>query len=138
MVFGQIKPDLVRYEMRMVQGQNPFEKHQRQPGGFGRFLSGLGRILGAVAMPLSFFFPPAMIGALSMYGLGSIGDRIQAAAYQKQMKNEAVRRATQVAFPGLEGGAGIMPAGGLSPIQADVLNVLYARNDMMMESSHAF
>jgi len=133
MAFNQIRPDFVRYEMRMVQGEEPFAVHQKRPGGFGRFLSGLGKVLGAIAAPFSFIFPPAMIGALTMYGLGSIGDRIQAAAYNKQMKNEMLRQASQVVIPGMEDGGALTLTGGAFPAE-DVLNVLYARNDMMMES----
>lgn len=140
MDFRPIKPDLVKYEMRMVQGEDAFVKHQRRPGGFGRFLSSIGRILGAVAAPLSIFFPPAMIGALGAYGLGKIGDQIQTKAYQKQAEQQAVHGgARNVVFPGMDGaasGGGIRPAA-LSSVQADILNVLYARNDLMMESAHA-
>lgn len=120
--------------MRMVSGEDPFAKHQKQPGGFGRFLSGVGRLLGAVAMPFSFIFPPAMIGALSAYGLGQIGDQVQQKTYMKSMQQQASHQAQQVAFPGMED---VMGGAQLSPVQTDVLNVLYARNDLMMESAHA-
>ena len=69
MSLNTIKPDLVRYEMRMVQGQNPHVREQKKPGAFGRFLSGMGKILGSIAMPLSFIFPPAALGAAGMYGV---------------------------------------------------------------------
>lgn len=136
MDFRPVNPDMVKYEMRMVQGQDPFAKHQKQPGAFGRFLSGMGRVLGAVAMPLSILFPPAMIGALGAYGMGKIGDQIQYKAYTKAVGQQQAHQATQVSFPGMEGGFGGAQAA-LSPVQADVLNVLYARNDLMMESAHA-
>lgn len=137
MDFRPVKPDQVRYEMRMVQGRDPFEKHQKSPGAFGRFLSGVGRLFGALAMPFSIFCPPAMIGALGMYGLGKVGDQIQYSSYMKQAQQQQTHQAQKVAFPGMEdvfGGPQVTP---LSSVQSDVLNVLYARNDMMMESARA-
>lgn len=134
MNYRPIQPDTVKYEMRMVQGQDPFTVHQKKTGGFGRFLSSVGRFFGAIAAPLSFIFPPAMIGALGAYGLGKIGDQIQYKSYSKAMQLGAVHTPTNAAFPGAED---IMGGGPVSPIQADILNVLYSRNDLMMESSHA-
>lgn len=134
MEFQPVKPDMVRYEMRMVQGEDPYAKHQKKPGAFGRFLSGIGRFLGAVAMPFSLICPPAMIGALSMYGLGKIGDQVQYSAYNKQVQQQAAHQAQRVAFPGMED---IMGGPQITPVQADILNVLYSRNDMMMESAHS-
>ena len=141
MDFRPVKPDVVKYEMRMVRGEDPITKHQKKPGGFGRFLSGIGKLFGAIAMPLSIIFPPAMIGALGAYGLGKIGDQIQMKSYQKVMQQQMSHQpaGSNVSFPGMEGylSSGGGKDQGLSPIQADVLNVLYARNDLMMESSHA-
>jgi hypothetical protein len=123
----------------MVQGQDPFVKHQRRPGGFGRFLSGIGKLFGAIAMPLSFLFPPAAIGALGMYGLSKIGDQIQMKSQMNAMQKMGQHQASQAIFPGMEDvmGGGPRQAASISPIQADILNVLYARNDLMNESSHA-
>jgi len=135
--FRPIKPDMVKYEMRMVRGEDPFMKHQKKPGGFGRFLSGIGKFFGAVAMPLSFIFPPAMIGALGAYGLGQIGDQMQYKSYMKVAQQQATQQGTNVSFPGMSGVMGGGPGGGqLSSVQADILNVLYSRNDMMMDSAH--
>ena len=131
-----IQPDRVKYEMRMVQGQDPFVKHQKRSGGFGRFLSSIGRLFGAIAMPLSFIFPPAAIGALGAYGLGKIGDQIQTKAYTKQMQQQGAHTPTRASFPGMEAMMGGSRQASYTPMQTDVLNVLYARNDMMMESSH--
>lgn len=133
MDFKAVKPDLVRYEMRVAQGQDPFAIHQKKPGGFGRFLSSVGRFFGAVAAPFSIFFPPAMIGALGMYGLGQMGDQIQAKAYMNAAQKGA--NAQTIAYPGMEDTMG-GPQAAMSPMQQDVLNVLYARNDAMLESAH--
>lgn len=136
MNYMPVQPDLVKYEMRMVQGQDPFVKHQKRPGGFGRFLSSVGRLFGAIAMPLSFIFPPAAIGALGMYGLGKIGDQIQSKAYMKHAQQQSVHQPTRASFPGMEAMMGGRRQASYSPMQTDVLNVLHARNDLMMESSH--
>jgi hypothetical protein len=117
--------------MRMVQGIDPHVREQRKPGFFGRLLSGLGRVLGAVAAPMSFIFPPAAIAAAGMYGLGKIGDQMQVSAYQKMMEKQ--QQAMQpVAYPGME-----LDASGLSPASFDVsahdarvMDVLFSRGDV--------
>lgn len=139
MQFSPIQPDLVKYEMRMVQGVDPTVREQKKPGFFGRLLSGLGRVLGAVAMPLSFIFPPAAIGAAGMYGIGSIGDQMQAKSAQKQMDKMQREQQTQVSFPGLQMDAeAIQPVGyDISASDERVMNVLFARNDAMTEMAHS-
>lgn len=135
---NNIKTDLVRYEMRMVQGQDPHVREQKKPGAFGRFLSGLGRVLGAVAMPMSFLFPPAAIGAAGMYGMSQIGDGMQARAYGRAMEKQQRDSMTQVAFPGLEigGGPQVRPAAGsFAAGDQAVMNVLDARGGSMSEMS---
>lgn len=114
----------------MVQGVDPHVREQKKPGFFGRLLSGLGRVLGAVAAPLSFIFPPAAIAAAGMYGLGKIGDQMQVSAYQKQMQKQQAA-AQPVSYPGME-----LDAGGVSPASFDVsvqdaqiMNVLFSRGD---------
>jgi len=137
--FRPIEPSLIRYEMRMVQGVDPHVREQKKPGFFGRFLSGLGRVLGAVAMPLSFIFPPAAIGAAGMYGLGQIGDQMQIRAAQKQMEKAQRESHTQVSFPGLQfDSSALQPASfDISANDQQVMDVLFARNDAMMEMAHS-
>lgn len=139
MQFSPIQPDLVRYEMRMVQGVDPYTREQKKPGFFGRLLSGLGRVLGAVAMPLSFIFPPAAIGAAGMYGLSTIGDQMQQRAYLKQAEKMQREQQTNVSCPGLEmGGSAIQPANyDLSMSDEQVMDVLWARNDSMSQMAHS-
>lgn len=138
MDFTPIKPDLVKFEMRMVQGVNPHEKEMKQPGGFARFLSGAGRVLGSVALPLSFIFPPAAIGAATMYGTSAVGDQMQQRIYLKQAEQMQRNQATNVSFPGLGvGDGGLQPAAGtVSAADETVMNVLFKRNDAMMENAH--
>lgn len=137
MEFRPIQPDVVKYEMKMVKGEDIYQKHQKTPGGFGRFLSGFGKLIGTLAMPFSFICPPAMIGALSAYGLGSIGDQVQYKAAEKVMMEQQAHQATQVSFPGMEEMFGGAQGYSISPVQADVLNVLYAKNDLMMDTAHS-
>lgn len=140
MDFTPIKPDVVKYEMRMVQGVDPYAREQSTPGGFARFLSGAGRVLGSVALPLSFLFPPAAIGAATMYGTSAIGDQMQQRVYMKQMEQMQRQNATTVSFPGLGvGGGGLQPASGtVSAADEQVMNILFKRNDAMTENAHMF
>lgn len=134
MALNTIRPDLVRFEMRMVQGQDPHVREQRKPGAFGRFLSGLGRVLGAVAAPMSFIFPPAAIAAAGMYGVGAIGDQSQARTAQKQAEKVQREQATTVSFPGLSTGEGPQPASfDMSMGDQDVMRVLNARGSSMTD-----
>lgn len=139
MALNTIRPDLVRFEMRMVQGQDPHVREQRKPGAFGRFLSGLGRVLGAVAMPMSFIFPPAAVAAAGMYGVGAIGDQSQARTAARQAEKAQREQATTVSFPGLSLGetGGIEPASfDMSMRDQEVMRVLNARGGSMTEMAH--
>ena len=135
MSFSRVQPTLVRYEMRMVQGQDPRVREQRKPGFFGRLLSGMGRVLGAVAAPLSFIFPPAAIAAAGMYGLGKVGDQMQVSAYQKMVAKQQ-QAAMPVSYPGMD----ISGVGGASPASFDVsaqdarvMDVLFSRGNAQTE-----
>lgn len=142
MDFSPIKPDVVKYEMRVVSGDNPFEQQQKTPGGFGRFLSGIGRFFGAVAAPMALIFPPAAIGAAGMYGIGQIGDQMQYRTFMRMQQQQASPQ--YISYPGLDlsdaGAGGIVPAKGpgiaTSLEQEGVMDVLFARNNMMLESAH--
>lgn len=140
MEFSRIRPDLVKYEMRMVSGDNPFEQERKTPGAFGRFLSGMGRFFSAIAAPMSLIFPPAAIGAAGMYGIGQIGDQMQFRAYQKMMQQQG--GAQSISYPGLD----LSETGNYTPLsgegyslsgqQENAMGVLFARNDMMLDSAH--
>lgn len=138
MDFKAVQPDLVKYEMRMVEGVDPHVKEQGKPGFFGRLLSGMGRVLGSVAMPLSFIFPPAAIGAAGMYGVGQIGDLMQYKTAQRQMQQLQNESQRNVAFPGLQiDESALQPAGyDLSVRDEQVMNVLFARSDSMSQMAH--
>jgi hypothetical protein len=132
-----IKTDMVRYEMRMVQGQDPRVRETHRPGRFSRFLSGLGRVLGGIAAPLSFIFPPAGIAAAAAYGVAGLGDIGQARANQRAAEKVQREAPQQAVFPGLEiGGMGIQPASyDLSARDRDVMNVLDSRGASMNQMS---
>ena len=130
MSFSTVQPTLVKYEMRMVQGIDPTVREQKKPGFFGRLLSGLGRVLGAVAAPLSFIFPPAAIAAAGMYGIGKIGDQMQMSAYQKMAeKNQQAMQ--PVSYPGMElDTPTLSPASfDVSAHDAQVMDVLFSRGN---------
>ena len=136
MEFKGIQPDLVRFEMRRTSGRPAWEKEVKKPGGFSRFLSGMGRILGAVSAPLSFVFPPMALASAGMYGLAGVGDYVQAKHYGRMAEAQANKGMQNIVFPGLDGGTQtgqIQPAGyAVSPQQEQVLDVLFAREDAMM------
>jgi|GEM_PF-967571 len=141
MNFNPIKPDVIKYEMRMVGGENPIEQQQKKPGAFGRFLSGVGKFFGAVSAPLSLIFPPAAIGAAGMYGVGQIGDQMQYRSYQKMMDQQASPQ--YISYPGMDlspspGGVVTSKSPGYQASLNDesVMDILFARNDMMLESAH--
>lgn len=139
MALNTIRPDLVRFEMRMVQGQDPHVREQKKPGAFGRFLSGIGKVLGAVALPLSFLFPPAGLAAAGMYGMGAIGDQVQGRAYARAAEKQQREQATTVSFPGLNIGAAspVAPASfDMSARDQEVMRVLDARGAAMKEMAH--
>lgn len=142
MEFKAVRPDVVKYEMRMISGEDPFAVQQKKPGFFGRLLSGVGKFFGAVAAPMSLIFPPAAIGAAGMYGIGQIGDQMQQKAYMKQMANQP--QGQSISYPGLD--LSQSSSGNYQPVSATGLNVtqsqdatmdlLFARNDAMLDSAH--
>lgn len=136
-MFNTVRPDIVRYEMRMVQGVDPHVQHQKKPGFFGRLLSGFGKVLGAIAAPLSFIFPPAAIAAAGMYGIGTIGDQMQGRAYAKAAEKQARDRTTNVVFPGLDIGMGspLQPVSGPAAGEMEIGRVLESRGNTVSQMS---
>jgi hypothetical protein len=110
-------------------------REQKKPGAFGRFLSGLGKVLGSVAMPLSFIFPPAAIGAAGMYGVSAIGDGMQKRAYANAAEKAQREQPQQASFPGLEiDGMQMSPASfDLSARDQQIMNVLGSRGHSMSD-----
>ena len=139
MEFQPVRPDLVHYQVRQTQGTPIWAQETKKPGGFGRFLSGMGRVLGAVSLPLSFVFPPAALAAAGMYGTSQIGDVIQARAYTKAIEQQQVQsQASYVVYPGLDMGGGsantMQPAAASQSYGArdeQVMNVLFSRDNAL-------
>lgn len=141
MALNTLKPDLVRFEMRMVQGQDPTVREQKKPGAFSRFISGLGKTLGAISLPLSFIFPPMAIASAGMYGIGAMGDMGQTRAATKAAEKQQREQNTMVSFPGLDIGGGaqaIAPASfDMSAREQAVMNVLDTRGGAMQDMARA-
>ncbi len=137
MSINTIQPDMVRYEMRMVQGQDPKVREQKRPGFFGRLLSGVGKVLGAIAAPLSFIFPPAALGAAGMYGISAIGDQMQARSNARAAEKMQRDQPQQASYPGIEiDGMAMQPASfDLSARDQQVMQVLDARGGSMSAMS---
>ena len=151
MNFQPVRPDLVRYQVRGTEGTPPWAQETKKPGAFGRFLSGVGRVLGAVSAPLSFVFPPAALAAAGMYGSAQVGDIVQARAYERAVEQQSAQQANYVVYPGLDMGGPLQGAQASQGIQApqgmqapqgpagysysardeDVMNVLFARDNAL-------
>lgn len=96
----------------------------------------MGRVLGAVAAPLSFVFPPAALAAAGMYGAAQTGDIVQAHAYTRAIEQRQKEQANLVVYPGLDmGGMGNMqPVSGTQSYNArdeQVMNVLFTRDNAL-------
>lgn len=139
MDFQGVRPDLVKFEMRQATGTPAWAKEIKKPGFFGRLMSGMGRIVGAVAAPLSFMFPPAALAAAGMYGVAAVGDQVQYKAYEKAFASAQQRDLQNVSFPGLDlGNMGIQPAShAISPQDEQIMNVLFARDQASLAMAHA-
>ncbi len=148
--FSGIKPDAIKYEIRHLSGQDVHTAEQKKRGGFGRFLSGLGRILGAVAAPLSFVFPPAALVAAGAYAGSQVGDMLQQKAVTKMIKERqgqsggSGQELGQVYIPGLTQTAMDLTSDTVkvfNPAQQqaanNVVNVLVARNDVDTAMAHS-
>lgn len=129
-----IRPDIIKYEMRGLPDAQP----KKKGGGFSRFLSGVGRILGAPLMALGAVFPPLALAGIGAYAGASIGDIGQARHAAKNAQAEQAA-SSNVFYPGMD----------LTPPSDDqrqnpvttrdhVMNVLYARGDTMAASMQEF
>lgn len=144
MDFNPVSPDIIKYEMRGMGGDPAATQEKRKSGGFGRFLSGLFKFIAAPLTVLGAVFPPAAIGAAGAYGLGAVGDQMQARAAAKNAQQSAPPQ--QYFFPGVDTGAMNDASASLAPestpvptaMQQRVMDVLYARNDTMIDSTTAF
>lgn len=140
-----IRPDAIKYEVRHLSGVPINQAQAKRPGAFSRFLSGIGRLAGAVLAPLSLICPPAILGVAAARSMSVIGDMGQVGAARKQMEtsaNGAGQDLGQAYIPGLtqtslDLTSDVVPV--LDPAvraqQLQVAKVLVAKNDMMMASA---
>jgi hypothetical protein len=146
MQFQPIQKDVLMYEILNLSGRPAAQAQRKRHGAFGRFLSGLGRFVGAIAAPLSFLFPPAGIAAAASYVGAGIGDFIQQKAAVKVMKQQNrdvmdAQQMGQIYIPGLtQVSMDLTRDTGMnlfSPTEAAAVNqvtdVLVARNTLDME-----
>lgn len=145
MQFRPVQSDIVKWEMRAAIGVSATKAQEHKKGGFGRFLSGLGRMFGAIAAPLSMIFPPAAIGAAAAYGVTRIGDVVQGRAAQRTAESAAQNADSgslgQVFIPGLTDQAmdvARQPVRMFDPAaqkyHAQAAKILTARNEMTTAS----
>lgn len=145
MDFNPVSPDIIKYEMRGMGGDPAAAQEKKKSGGFGRFLSGLFKFIAAPLGVLGAVFPPAMIGAAGAYGLGAVGDQMQARAAAKNAQAGAQAQQAYF-FPGVDTGSMADASASLAPastpvptaMQQRVMDVLYARNDAVIDSTAAF
>lgn len=145
--FAGVKPDVIKYEVRRLSGPDIHQAQQKKRGGFGRFLSGLGRMMGAIAAPLSFIFPPAALVAAGAYAGSKVGDMLQQKAMVKMVKDrdrQAGGELGQVFIPGMTQASMDLTRDTtkvFDPIQQrhanNVVNVLVARNDVDTAMAHS-
>lgn len=147
MEFNPVQPDILKYEIRGVANDTAGVQAQKKKGGFSRFMSGIGRFFGAIAAPLAFVFPPAAIASAGFYGLSQVGDMGQAKAAAKMQANSAPSPSASQGyfFPGMDLTPGPTADAGkdmsstatsAAAAQKDrIMNVLYARNDLMMANA---
>lgn len=142
----RVQPDALKLEVRQLSGPDIRTAQKKASGGaFGRLMSNLGRFVGAVAAPLSIFFPPALIGAAAAYGVSQIGDMVQVSAMRKQMQPGAGGDPMANSFlPGLnQVGMDLTQDSNraFNPMQQvrdeQAMNILVARDDMAIEAAHA-
>lgn len=148
MNFNPVSPDIIKYEIRDVGGDPAAAQEKHKSGGFGRFISGLFKFITAPLAVLAPVFPPAALGAAAAYGLGSIGDQMQArsAAKQAQQMQQNSPPSQGYFLPGVDSRGMADASSSLAPqsapvptaMQTRVMDVLYARNDSMMDSTAAF
>lgn len=139
MDFPRLRPDLIKYEVRSISGESIQSQQQKRPGGFARFLSGVGRFFGAVAAPLSVIFPPAIFGALGAMGLSRVGDAMQRNTYQRMMEKRAkesgpmfVPEISQNANDLTRESALVQP---ISEQDRQLMGMLMAKNDLMLATA---
>lgn len=147
MEFNPVNTDTIKYEMRGMSGDTPVTQEKKKTGFFGRFFSGLLKFVTAPLGVLGAVFPPAGLAAAGTYGLSQTIDIAQANSAAKRAAQNVAATPQSYFLPGIDLGAssGATPLSasgtafmGPTAMQQRVTDVLYARNDAMIDSTAAF
>lgn len=146
MEFNPVNADTIKFEMRGMSGDSPVTQEKKKTGFFGRLFSGLLKFAAAPLGVLGAVFPPAGLAAAGAYGLSQTIDITQAHSAAKRAAQNTPAPQQSYYFPGVEPGgmadASSAVSSGATPVptamQQRVVDVLYARNDAMIDSTAAF
>ncbi len=146
MDFNPVNADTIKFEMRGMSGDTAVGQEKKKKGFFGRLFSGLLKFMTAPLSVLGAVFPPAGLAAAGTYGLAQTIDIAQANSAARHAAQNAPVQPQSYYFPGVDTGgmsaAASSAAPGSTPVptamQQSVIDVLYARNGAMMDSTAAF
>lgn len=147
MDFNPVNADTIKFEMRGMSGDTAVTQEKKKKGFFGRLFSGLLKFVTAPLSVLGAVFPPAGLAAAGTYGLAQTIDIAQANSAAKRAAQNVPAKSQSYYFPGVNTGgmsgatSGAAPSSSASApvaMQQRVMDVLYARNDAMMDSTAAF
>ena len=146
MDFNPVNTDTVKYEMRGMAGDTPVTQEKKKTGFFGRLFSGLLKFVTAPLSVMGAVFPPAGLAAAGTYGLASTIDVAQANSAAKHASQNVAASPQSYFLPGIDSAAssadassGVQATGSApTAMQQRVTDVLYARNDAMIDSTAAF
>lgn len=146
MEFNPVNADTIKFEMRGMSGDTAVTQQKKKTGFFGRLFSGLLKFVTAPLSVLGAVFPPAGLAAAGTYGLAQTIDVAQAHSAAKREAQNVQATPQQYFLPGVDtaglAGASSAASPGSAPVptamQQRVVDVLYARNDAMNDSTAAF
>lgn len=146
MDFNPVNADTIKFEMRGMSGDTAVTQEKKKKGFFGRLFSGLLKFVTAPLSVLGAVFPPAGLAAAGTYGLAQTIDIAQANSAAKHAAQNTPAQPQSYYLPGVDTGGMSDAASSAAPssapvpmaMQQRVMDVLYARNDAMMDSTAAF
>lgn len=146
MEFNAVNADTIKFEMRGMSGDTAVTQEKKKKGFFGRLFSGLLKLVAAPLSVLGMAIPPAGLAAAGAYGLSQTIDIAQANSAAKRAAQNVPAQPQSYYLPGVDTGGMSDAASGAAPgstavpsaMRQQVMDVLYARNDAMMDSTAAF
>lgn len=146
MDFNAVNADTIKFEMRGMSGDTAVHQEKKKKGFFGRLFSGLLKFVTAPLSVLGAVFPPAGLAAAGTYGLAQTIDIAQANSAAKRAAQNVPVQPQSYYFPGVntggmsEAATSVSTGSGQVPMamQQRVMDVLYARNEAMVDSTAAF